>query len=93
MAQEALDNAGIGYRVAYTSIHCAGQEAAMVADLAVFAFPASMVKSPLTRLVAESGLPPIGDYQILLLRQGGLGSASKTLAGYVKEMFEGFRRY
>ncbi len=93
MALETLDNAGIGYRVAYTSIHCAGQEAAMVADLAVSAFPASMVKPPLTRLGAESGLPPIGDYQILLLRRGSLGSASETLAGYVKEMFEGLRRY
>ena len=91
MALNALDKAGIDYRIAYTSIHCAGQEAAMVADLAISAFPQSLVKPPLTRLGAQSGLPPLGDYQILLLRRDGLGSASETLAGYVKGMFEGIR--
>jgi len=91
MALDALDNAGIGYRVAYTSIHCAGQEAAMVADLAISAFPHSLVKAPLARLGSQSGLPPLGDYQILLLRRDGLGPASETLASYVKGMFEGLK--
>ncbi len=46
MALAALDRAGIGYRLAYSSEHCAGQEAAMIADLAVAAFPRSLVRPP-----------------------------------------------
>ncbi|GGX38724.1 LysR family transcriptional regulator [Saccharospirillum salsuginis] len=91
MSLDALDKAGIDYRIAYTSIHCAGQEAAMVADLAISAFPQSLVKPPLTQLGTQSGLPPLGDYQILLLRRDGLGSASETLASYVKDMFDRFK--
>lgn len=83
MALAALDRAGVAYRIAYTSEHCAGQEAAMLADLAVAPFPSSLVRPPLRRVGDEAGLPPIGDYQVLLIRRPGAGDACATLAGHV----------
>src|SRR5699024_5603434 len=62
MALAALDHAGIDYRVAYMSEHCAGQEAALVADLAVAPFPASLIHDPLQALDEEAGFPPLGEY-------------------------------
>lgn len=91
MALAALDRAGIAYRIAYTSEHCAGQQAAMLADLAVAPFPASLIRPPLRRVGEEAGLPPIGDYQVLLIRRPGAGDACETLAGHVVEAFRGLR--
>ncbi|WP_394426713.1 LysR substrate-binding domain-containing protein [Vreelandella stevensii] len=83
---DALDQAGIAYRIAYSCDHCAGQEAAMLADLAVTAFPKSLVRSPLKRLHNES-LPSLGDYQVALVKRPGSGSASEVLAEQVTEAF------
>ena len=47
MAMEALDRAGIPYRVAYTSRHYLGQFAAVMGGLAVAPFPRSIVKGDL----------------------------------------------
>ncbi|MBL4713831.1 MAG: LysR family transcriptional regulator [Alcanivorax sp.] len=87
MALGALDKAEISYRVAYNSEHCAGQEAAMLADLAVAPFPASLVQPPLRVLGPESGLPALGDYQIALVRRDGSGPAAEALAEQVVETF------
>lgn len=91
LALNALDDAGIRYRVAYTSENCSGQEAAMLADLAVAPFPASLVRPPLRRLGAEAGLPAIGDYRILLLRGAGGGGASEALARHITDGFQSLR--
>ncbi|SDJ31462.1 transcriptional regulator, LysR family [Vreelandella titanicae] len=82
----ALDQAGIAYRIAYSCDHCAGQEAAMLADLAVTAFPKSLIRPPLKRLHNES-LPPLGDYQVALVKRAGSGDASEVLAERVVEAF------
>ena len=82
----ALDQAGIAYRIAYSCDHCAGQEAAMLADLAVTAFPKSLIRPPLKRLHNES-LPPLGDYQVALVKRAGNGDASEVLAERVVEAF------
>ena len=87
MALGALDKAEISYRVAYNSEHCAGQEAAMLADLAVAPFPASLVQPPLRVLSPESGLPALGDYQIALVRRDGSGPAAEALAEQVVQTF------
>src|SRR5690606_30588711 len=50
LARQALDRAGRPYRIAYSSEQCAGQEAAMIADLAIAPYPLSLVKPPLKRL-------------------------------------------
>jgi len=87
MALGALDKAEISYRVAYNSEHCAGQEAAMLADLAVAPFPASLVQPPLRVLGPENGLPALGDYQIALVRRDRSGPAAEALAEQVVETF------
>ncbi|MCC5811609.1 MAG: LysR family transcriptional regulator [Ectothiorhodospiraceae bacterium] len=88
-ALEALDAAGLAYRVAYTSENCAGQEAAMQADLAVAPFPASLIRPPLRTL---DGLPPLADYRVLMYRRPGCGPAGEALAGYVSDAFRSMRR-
>ncbi len=90
-ALAALDRAGRRYRIAYTSEHCAGQEAAMLADLAVAPFPPSLIRPPLRRLGDETGLPALGDYHVMLVRAGGHGQAAEVLAGHVVEHFRSLR--
>lgn len=80
MALDALDQAGIPYRVAYTSEHCLGQIAAVEADLAVAPLPVSAAQQPFCRL---SGLPPLGSYDVLMRMRDGAGPAVQALAGHV----------
>jgi DNA-binding transcriptional LysR family regulator len=86
IALHALDSAGVNYRIAYSCDHCAGQEAAMLADLAISPFPKSLIRPPLKRLTNES-LPPLGDYQVALAKRPGSGDASEVLAERVVEAF------
>ncbi|MBZ0329753.1 LysR family transcriptional regulator [Halomonas sp. ANAO-440] len=86
MALDALDHAGMSYRIAYTCEHCAGHEAAMLADLAVSPFPLSLIRPPLRR-IDSSLLPPLGDYQLELVKRPGAGQASEALVGYVMDAF------
>ncbi len=53
--------------------------------------PRSLVRAPLSILGDESGLPPLGDYHVLLLRSGLSGEATEVLAGHVIETFRGMR--
>ncbi len=87
-AVESLDGAGIDHRIAYTSQHCNGQAAAVLADLAVAPFPASLVEAPLQRLDEQRhGMPAIGDYHIALARARKLRPASEAFAQHVTESF------
>lgn len=86
IALHALDSAGVNYRIAYSCDHCAGQEAAMLADLAISPFPKSLIRPPLKRLHNDS-LPPLGDYQVALVKRAGSGDASEVLAERVVEAF------
>lgn len=86
-ALTALDRADKAYRIAYISEHCAGQEAALLADLAVAPFPASMVQDPLQILGDEAGLPDLGNYQIAMVSNNQSGTAGEILAGHVKAVF------
>src|SRR5699024_4660989 len=90
MALAALDEAGIDYRVAYMSEHSAAQEAVLAVDLAVAPFPASLVHRPLQVLTADTGLPPLGEYEIALLRRGRAGPAGDVLADYIVDAFRAF---
>nr|WP_298412968.1 LysR substrate-binding domain-containing protein [uncultured Halomonas sp.] len=91
MALSALDRSGLAYRIAYTSENCAGQEAALLADLAIAPLPQSMVRGPLRELKNEAGLPSLGEYQVLLIQAASAGSASEVLAGHVVDAFRGLR--
>lgn len=91
MALATLDRAGIDYRVAYMSEHCAGQEAALLADLAVAPFPASFISRPLQELGRDSGFPLLGEYQIALVRRDRAGPASEVMAGHITNAFRELR--
>nr|WP_297459961.1 LysR family transcriptional regulator [uncultured Halomonas sp.] len=91
MALSALDRSGVAYRIAYTCESCAGQEAALLADLAVTPLPLSMALPPIRKLGQGDGLPFIGEYQVQLIRGVSNGPVSEVLAGYVIEAFRGLR--
>lgn len=86
-ALDALDRQGINYRIAYSCEQCAGQEAAMIADLAIAPFPRSLVRPPLRRLGAEQGLPPLGEYHIKLLHGHQRSEAIDALAAQMAQVF------
>ena len=86
-ARIALDNAQKPYRISYTSFHSAGQEAALLADLAVAPFPASVVEPPLQILDERHDLPDIGNYHIILSQSPRAGKATHAFADHVEECF------
>ncbi len=65
-----------------------GQEAALLADLAVAPFPASVVEAPLMALDERHGLPEIGDYHILMAERAHAGKATHAFAKHVAESFK-----
>ncbi|MEH6492560.1 LysR family transcriptional regulator [Halopseudomonas sp.] len=87
-ALAALDRANIAYRIAYVSEHCTGQQAAMVADLAIAPFPRGLVSKPLKIVDDAAGLPPLGSYQILLERSIQSGPLVDALQSFVTHSFE-----
>ncbi|WP_349360589.1 LysR substrate-binding domain-containing protein [Stappia sp.] len=86
-ARSALDAAQHPYRIAYQSFHSAGQEAALLADLAVSPFPASVIVPPLQRLDERHGLPDIGTYHLILKEAGKAGKATDAFARHVVDFF------
>ncbi len=86
-ARVALDDAQKPYRISYTSFHSAGQEAALLADLAIAPFPASVVEPPLQILDQRHGLPEIGDYHIVMIERARAGKATHAFARHVGESF------
>lgn len=86
-ARVALDGAQKPYRISYTSFHSAGQEAALLADLAIAPFPASVVEPPLQVLDDRHGLPEIGDYHIIMTERPRAGKATHAFAEHVEECF------
>lgn len=87
-ALSALDSADIPYRVAYSSEHCQGQIAAIEADLAIAPLPLTVARSaPFVRLDADWGLPPLGRYEVFLLKRDGAGPATDALARHIGESY------
>jgi len=87
-ALTALDEAGRDYRIAYTSEHCAGLSAALLADLAVSPFAVGLIEPPLRVLGEEDGLPPLGDSQTMLYRAAELEPAAEAFAAHIIESFD-----
>lgn len=88
MALKALDEAGIDYRVAYTSEFCQAQIAAVRADLAVAPLPISVIDSDMTHLSADHGLPEMGEYRMTLAKREGAGPIEEALAEHVVSGFK-----
>ena len=89
-ALDALDRVGRSYRIAYSSEQCAGQEAAMVADLAVAPYPLSLIRPPLRRLDEDADLPTLGEYQIKLLSAAQCSEPVKVLSQQVVAAFAAY---
>ena len=87
LALDALEAAAVPARIAYNSGHTAGQEAAVAADLAVSALPASLVKPPLVRLDTRAGLPVLGRYSIVMRIRRDPPPAVAAFARHVRERF------
>lgn len=80
-AVNALEQNNIPYRPAFVSASTTGQRAALIADLAIAPFPASLVEAPLVELSQEvTSLPPLQTYQLVLCTSDNLGEAGKVAA-------------
>ncbi|HAI31219.1 MULTISPECIES: LysR substrate-binding domain-containing protein [unclassified Thalassospira] len=89
VALKALDDAGVDYRIAYTSEFCQAQIAAVRADLAIAAVPISVISDDLVHLGPAHGLPEIGEYRMTLAKRDGHGPVEDALAEHV---VAGFRK-
>jgi DNA-binding transcriptional LysR family regulator len=91
IAIQALDRAGIPYRIAYSSRHYLGQLAAVMGGLAVAPFPISSVKGDLKALGEESGLPSLGRIEIEIIRNASAnGPLFDALETHVVNNFRGY---
>ena len=91
MALDALDRAGIAYRVAYSSRHYLGQLAPLLAGLALAPLPQSTVSGDLKVFGEEVGLPPIGQYGIELRRApSATGPLFDALTDHIESNFRGY---
>jgi DNA-binding transcriptional LysR family regulator len=91
MALEALDRAGVPYRIAYSSRHYLGQLAPLLAGLALAPLPRSTVTGDLKAFGEEAGLPPIGSYGIELVRApSATGPLFDVLANHIEMNFRGY---
>jgi DNA-binding transcriptional LysR family regulator len=66
-AAQALDNAGIGYRVTCTVRDVTGLLAAVRAELGIAIFARSLVPDDLAELPLTAGLPELGEIDLVLL--------------------------
>lgn len=86
-AVRALDEAGIPWRVAYTSTSQTGTLAPALAGLAVTIGLPGPLPSGLRFLGPEDGLPLLPDFSIILLRGHAGGPVVETLAQAIRDGF------
>jgi DNA-binding transcriptional LysR family regulator len=90
-AIDALDRAGLPYRIAYSSRHYLGQLAPIMAGLAIAPLPKSIVHGDLKALGEETGLPPIGHFDIELRRASNAkGPLFDGLVTHIENNFRGY---
>jgi DNA-binding transcriptional LysR family regulator len=87
-AVEALEEAGLRWRVAYTSTSLAGSQAAVRAGLGISVLPREMVPAFLTPIGVEAGLPPLYDTEIALIEAAGLSETAHRLAQHIVAALE-----
>jgi len=86
-AVRALEEAGMPWRVAYTSTSQAGTLAPALAGLAVTIGLPGPLPSGLRFLGTEDGLPPLPDFSIILVRGATAGPVVETLGRAIVEGF------
>ncbi len=87
-ALEVMDKLNIQYRIAYSSQNTSGQEAALLADLAIAALPLSHANSPYRCLGEREGLPTLGSYQIAYMRSPG--AKGQIYDDFEKQIYDSF---
>ena len=87
-ALDALKRAGIEYRIAYLSNVSESQLAAIRADLAVAALPASRVNNSTQPICANSDLPKLPYTQMVLRMSDKPDANTKALAAQILEAFK-----
>jgi DNA-binding transcriptional LysR family regulator len=88
-ACNALDRAGTGYRVAYSSPSLATLQAVVSAGLAVSAWMNSLVTPDMQVLGEKEGFPPLPEASIVLLRTSS--TQSPIIDSLAEHIVEGFR--
>jgi DNA-binding transcriptional LysR family regulator len=86
-ALNRLVEAGIDHRIAYVSETAIGQQAAILADLAVAPMPISMATPQFEILGNKHQLPPLPTYQICLYEPANNSAASTAFAAHVRDSF------
>lgn len=88
-AFQSLTNAGIDYRIAYTSPSIMGLIAAASAGLAITMMSRSILPAGLRPLTSDEGLPPLPDASILLRRNPHSSNPlTDCLADHIARAFE-----
>ena len=85
LALDALEQAGRRYRIAYASANSIAISAAVLADLAVAAIPAIVLRPGMRVLGAGDGLPGLGTFDIGLIRSSDISSAGEALARHLAD--------
>lgn len=84
---DALDGAGVDWRVAFTSPSQQGLRAAVLAGLAVTALPQSDLEPGMAVIDGRHGLPPLPEAQFRLIwRDGGKTPAAEAFGQLLMEM-------
>ncbi len=86
-ALEALEQAGIPHRVAYTSEFYEAHKAAVHADLAVALLPRSRIEPGLVPVRAAEGLPEVGTCRLALRFGADPSPATVALAERISENY------
>ncbi|WP_279601269.1 LysR substrate-binding domain-containing protein [Methylobacterium sp. E-045] len=85
VALAALNEAGVGWRIACVSESIAGLQAMALADAAVLVLSASVHVNGLERLPPDSGLPELPEVDIMLWRRmQGLSQAAEHFARHIE---------
>jgi DNA-binding transcriptional LysR family regulator len=90
-ATTALDQEGIGWKIAYSSPSFAGSVAAVRAGLGVTVLPATMVPEGLVTLDPGKGWPTLPDAEICLLSRPRASAATEALASFIEQQAPFYR--
>jgi DNA-binding transcriptional LysR family regulator len=85
MAIEALEGMGREYRVAYASANSSAINAAVLAGLAVAAIPEICMRPGMRVLGEADGFPPLGLFDIGLIRSAKSNKAVDSLAAHIAD--------
>jgi len=86
MSLQALDHAGVGWKIVYTSTSTTGLHAAVMGGLGIAAVPASSVTPQFRTLGAEDGLPALPESEIaLFIRDEAPSPSCQAFVAFISE--------